>query len=237
MDGHRVAPARFKSVRQYEAEAHGEDRRLGFRHGHIRTCSNFFFAPPWNLVYIIIDLQELLSGYVPYHDKPSDASVILAIASKQLPARPAYNKYSRFAARLWRLCERCWALNPCMRPTSAEVLHVLKEKAKQTPSSVQDQAQPVALLPGPSTGPDGQGGRELVALRDSSAPSTTSRPSRRSEDAKPNRLQKKSYATSSRATITSEDVKPRRLVKSPPEFRQDSPPGSRRTFGSRRWTW
>ncbi len=80
--------------------------------------------------------------------------------------------------------------------------------------------------------PDGQGGRELVALRDSSAPSTTSRPSRRSEDAKPNRLQKKIYATSSRATITSEDVKTETTGKKSAGISAGtSHPGSRRTFG------
>ncbi len=77
--------------------------RLGFRHGHIRTCSNFFFAPPWNLVYIIIDLQSYSVAMSPTTTNHPTRASSSPLRPNNCPRVPPTISTQDLLARLWRL--------------------------------------------------------------------------------------------------------------------------------------
>jgi len=69
-------------------------------------------------------VYELLTHDVPYRDIEDPYEATTQISKGLLPPRPEYSTNSEVAKIerfMWSLCERCWNLNPKLRPSMAEL--------------------------------------------------------------------------------------------------------------------
>ncbi|KAG8975341.1 hypothetical protein FRC05_005900 [Tulasnella sp. 425] len=98
-----------------------------------------------------ITIYEVLSGKVPYYDRPSAGSIIAGVLFSGLrppldpPAAPNGTLYLRF----WTEATRCWTDRPAERPSMTDVLQALSNsivepKTSIHQSSIQSAAQETA---------------------------------------------------------------------------------------------
>ncbi|TDL18112.1 kinase-like protein [Rickenella mellea] len=67
---------------------------------------------------------ELLSKEYPYSHLRADFQVYTAIHNGQLPPKPQ-GLSTALDLALWTLCNRCWLLNPSLRPSASDILYSL----------------------------------------------------------------------------------------------------------------
>jgi hypothetical protein len=74
---------------------------------------------------------ELLTGCLPFNEKPSDFAVITAIQSKdERPLQPGWNAVLRGLTNdVWTMLYACWEKDPASRPKLHEMVAFLQDKA------------------------------------------------------------------------------------------------------------
>jgi len=94
----------------------------------------------------------MFSGDWPFHDVGNEFQIMFAVQSGKRPLRPSHD-LSRIRGlndEIWHLIEMCWNQEPSQRPTSDQVLKLLKalpdQSADQRPADDFEISFPSQLL-------------------------------------------------------------------------------------------
>ncbi|TFK43201.1 kinase-like domain-containing protein [Crucibulum laeve] len=69
---------------------------------------------------------EIFTGRAPFHDTPNNTTVILKVLKGQRPKRPRTAGQRAMPDETWKLVERCWSHQPWYRPTTREVVNIMR---------------------------------------------------------------------------------------------------------------
>ncbi|KAG8723789.1 hypothetical protein FRC09_001757 [Ceratobasidium sp. 395] len=108
-------------------------RSISLRWTAPELLSQCQYSPQADVYALGMTILEVVTGAIPYVGI-KDISVITAIVSGRLPARPEHiPAASKDGNTLWMLLNHCWAFSPGSRPTASEVKEVV---AKITPEGL-----------------------------------------------------------------------------------------------------
>ncbi|KAG9094131.1 hypothetical protein FRC06_011122 [Ceratobasidium sp. 370] len=79
-------------------------------------------SAPADVFALGMTILEVVTGYLPYVERKSEAYVTLAVVRGILPERPGQlQSDTRFGDERWQLLKECWSMEPELRPTAREI--------------------------------------------------------------------------------------------------------------------
>ena len=95
-----------------------------FMHYRVYLKTGYSFsADVWSFGML---LYELIAGHLPYHDC-EPRKIAAKVMAGELPVWPAEADASGTYKPLMKVAKRCWKIEPAERPSSAELVTMLKK--------------------------------------------------------------------------------------------------------------
>ncbi|KAG9076069.1 hypothetical protein FS749_012191, partial [Ceratobasidium sp. UAMH 11750] len=87
-------------------------------------------SAPADVFALGMTILEVVTGYLPYAERKSEAFVTLAVVKGILPERPVQlSSDTRFGDERWELLKDCWNMEPGLRPTARDIINRMRRLA------------------------------------------------------------------------------------------------------------